>query len=196
LISCLLIAREGGHGSQERKIGGVAELLGELDGLSGKFVVRMVLGKLRLGFSDKTIMDALAVAKAGSKKARGEIEDAYQIFPDIGVIAQRVMKLGVHEVCEAVSVTPGVPIVAALCQRLKTADEMIAKMGRVLVEPKFDGTRVQIHFSRAKNGATSDKRQASNSEKIKSIWQIEDVYQELGGDESYVSGTFRSFGSN
>jgi DNA ligase 1 len=165
----LRIAREGGHGSQERKIGGVAELLGELDGLSGKFVVRMVLGKLRLGFSDKTIMDALAVAKAGSKKARGEIEDAYQIFPDIGVIAQRVMKLGVHEVCEAVSVTPGVPIVAALCQRLKTADEMIAKMGRVLVEPKFDGTRIQIHFSRAKNGATSDKRQATNRENQKHL---------------------------
>jgi DNA ligase-1 len=59
----------------------------------------------------------------------------------------------------------GVPIVPALCQRLKTANEMIEKMGTVLVEPKFDGTRVQIHYRRQATlrqaqGKTSDKRQA------------------------------------
>ena len=45
-----------------------------------------------------------------------------------------------------VKVELGVPVMPALCQRLKTADEMVEKMGRVIVEPKYDGTRVQIHI--------------------------------------------------
>ena len=59
------IAKESGAGSQERKLVGLASLLGDLDGLSAKYVVRIVLGKLRLGFSDKTLLDAVSWAYRG-----------------------------------------------------------------------------------------------------------------------------------
>ena len=51
----------------------LAKLLSDLDQLSAKFVARIVLGRLRLGFSDKTILDALSVAERGDKSARKKL---------------------------------------------------------------------------------------------------------------------------
>jgi len=142
------IASEGGAGSQEKKVNGLAELLGSLSPLSQKYVVRLILSKLRLGFSDKTMLDAWAVADQGSKLGRKKLEEAYQLFPDIGKIGRLVKETGIENVNQKVTVTLGVPLIPALAQRLKTAEEMIEKMGNVVVEPKYDGTRVQIHVNK------------------------------------------------
>ncbi len=142
------IAEEEGQGSQERKVNGLAELLWELSANSGKYVARMVVGKLRLGFSDMTVLDALSWMEVGDKSKRKVLESAYQYYPDVGEIAAIAKNEGIDRVEENVDVELGVPVVPALAQRLKTADEMIKKMGEVGVEPKFDGTRVQIHFDR------------------------------------------------
>jgi DNA ligase-1 len=139
------IAEESGEGSQQRKVDGLAGLLHLLDSLSCKYVVRMVLGRLRLGFSDVTILDGLSWMKVGDKSLRGVLEKAYFVHADIGDIAVLFKKKGVGGL-EKIEVKLGVPIMPALCQRLKSADEMIEKMGRVAVEPKYDGQRVQIHW--------------------------------------------------
>jgi DNA ligase-1 len=57
----------------------------------------------------------------------------------------------------------GTPVVFELPQRLKSFDEMVEKMGEVAVEPKYDGTRLQIHFR--KNESVEVKGQRS---KVKS----------------------------
>jgi DNA ligase-1 len=142
------IANEGGQGSQEKKVGGLSALLRNMSGLEAKYVVRIVLGRLRLGFSDKTVLDAISVMATGSKAGKERLELAYQMFPDVGKLALLVKKEGIYHIEDKVQVTLGVPVIPALCQRLKTAEEMIEKMGEVVVEPKYDGTRVQIHFSR------------------------------------------------
>ncbi|MFH1244323.1 MAG: ATP-dependent DNA ligase [bacterium] len=142
------IARDSGSGSQERKVSGLAKLIKEMDGVSAKYTVRMVAGKLRLGFSDKTVLDALSYLENGTKEYSEQLERAYQIRPDVGVLAREVKSKGVEKAVATMSVQIGTPIVPALAQRLKTAKEMIEKMGRVYVEPKYDGTRVQVHFKR------------------------------------------------
>jgi DNA ligase-1 len=146
----LKIAQAGGKGSQEQKIDLLAGLLSEMGAMERKYVIRMVLGKMRLGFSDKTILDALAVLDGGSKQGRGRLDWAYQVFPDIGLISRLVLSHGVKELADRIEIRVGVPIMPQLAQRLKTADEMIAKMGKVVVEPKFDGQRIQIHFDKQK----------------------------------------------
>ncbi len=153
----LLIAQENGQGSQERKLRGLVQLLKVLNGEEQKYVVRIILGRLRLGFSDKTILDALSVMVSGTKQSRAAIEQVYQIHPDVGLIAAVIKEGGLKKLPKAVVIQLGVPIVPALCQRLKTAEEMIVKMGKVIIEPKFDGTRVQIHARRQETG---DRRQA------------------------------------
>jgi DNA ligase-1 len=110
-------------------------------------VVRIPLGKLRLGFSDLTIMDALSWMIAGDKSKRETIERAFNVRADIGQITKIIKEKGLNGL-RGIRVSLGVPIMPALCQRLPTAEEMIEKMGKVAGEPKFDGTRLQIHLSR------------------------------------------------
>lgn len=143
----LALAKDQGAGSQERKIAALAELLRSVDALSARYVSRIVLGRLRLGFSDKTVLDALSVLEAGDKSAKKKLERSYQASPDIGLLVEEVKKHGL-KAAEKVRVTLGIPLMPMLCQRLKSPVEMIKKMGRVAVEPKFDGTRVQLHFQR------------------------------------------------
>jgi len=140
----LEIAKDNGEGSVERKIEKMAEILKNLDSLSSRFVARIPVGKLRLGFSEKTIIDALAGHDA---KIQEEIESAYNIRPDIGYIARLVKENKLKSAKPEI----GVPVVPVLCQRLNSVTEMIKKMGEVSVEPKFDGLRIFIHFRRKDN---------------------------------------------
>lgn len=142
------IARASGTGSQERKVAGLSRLMGSVTGKEAKYIVRMVLSKLRLGFSDKTILDVLSILDRGSKEARTRLDAMYQVAPDVAELARLVKEKGVEEAEREVKIELGRPILPALAQRLTSATEMIEKMGKVMVEPKYDGTRVQIHWAR------------------------------------------------
>lgn len=137
----LEIAHEAGEGSTERKIGKMANLLKNLEPLSARFVARIPVGRLRLGFSEKTVIDALA---GHDIKIQKEIEAAYNIRPDIGFIAKLVKEGNIKEAAPEI----GVPVVPMLAARLNSTSEMIKKMGEVAVEPKFDGLRIFIHFKK------------------------------------------------
>ncbi len=140
------IATESGGGSQERKLEGMADLLRGVDSLSAKYIARIPVGKLRLGFSDITMLDALSLMERGDKSARKEIEAAYNVTADIGKIARRVKKSGLSGV-KKVAAEPGVPIRPALAERLPTAEKIIEKVGpKVAAEPKYDGFRLQLHL--------------------------------------------------
>ncbi|MBL7150923.1 ATP-dependent DNA ligase [Candidatus Microgenomates bacterium] len=143
------IAVESGEGSVERKIEKLSKLISALDSLSAKYIIRIPLNKLRLGFSDMTILDALSWMIAGDKSKRAEIEGSYNIRADVGQIA-KIVKLKGSKSLKGLKVSLGTPIIPALCQRLPTAEKMIEKMGKVAVEPKYDGQRLQIHFSKKK----------------------------------------------
>lgn len=142
------IAKDEGLGSQERKVKRTAKLLSELNPLSARFVTRIPVGKLRLGFSDKTILDALSWMEKGDKSAKSDIEKAYYVTPDVGALAKKVKKVGIAKAASETTPVLGVPILPMLAQRIKSPTEMIKKMGKVGVEPKLDGLRIQIHFKR------------------------------------------------
>ncbi len=140
----LSIAKDNGEGSQDRKIEKMADILRNLDPLSCRFIARIPVGKLRLGFSEKTVIDALA---GHDKKIQKEIEEAYNIRPDIGYVARLVKEGNI----KAAKPEVGVPVVPMLAQRLNSTSEMVKKMGEVSVEPKFDGLRIFIHYRRKNN---------------------------------------------
>ncbi|HUV42476.1 MAG TPA: ATP-dependent DNA ligase [Patescibacteria group bacterium] len=143
------IAQDAGEGSVERKIKNLAQLLDDLDGESVKYIVRIPLGRLRLGFSDLTILDVLSWMITGDKTNRQVIEEAYNDRADVGQIAKIVKSKGLKGL-KKINLQIGVPVMPALCQRLPTAEEMVKKLGKMAVEPKYDGTRLQVHFSRKK----------------------------------------------
>lgn len=146
----LAIAEDGGFGSQDRKVNKLSEILLEVSALERKYISRMVVGRLRLGFSAKTIFDALSQMENGNKMLRKELDSVFQIYPDPGLITTAVKERGM-EGLRKIKVQVGVPVVPALCQRLNEYEEIIEKMKDVAVERKYDGTRLQIHFNRLKN---------------------------------------------
>lgn len=142
----LAIARDAGAGSQERKIQAMAELIGSLDRVSAKYVARIPVGKMRLGFSEMTLLDALSVMLKGDKSARSAIERAYNITADIGVIALRVKKSGLPSLAR-LAASPGTPIRPSLAERVGKVADAIEKAGpEVGVEEKLDGLRIQAHL--------------------------------------------------
>jgi len=143
------VAVEAGEGSQERKISKMSLLLSRMDRLSAKFITRIPVGKLRLGFSEATLLDALSLEANGDKSARPAIEKAYNATADIGTIARHLKKGGL-EALAGIQPTPGIPIRASLAERLDRVEEVIEKAGpEVGVEEKLDGFRTQIHVWQA-----------------------------------------------
>jgi DNA ligase-1 len=142
----LRIARQSGSGSMETKLRELASLLNDASPLEAKFIMRTVTGELRLGVADYTVLDASALAFLGGKGARGLIEHAYNVHPDLGFIVASAAAKGLKGL-EGVSAEVGVPIRPMLAERLSSAEAIVEKMGgrTVAAEYKLDGERLQIH---------------------------------------------------
>ncbi|MGC8726954.1 MAG: DNA ligase, partial [Thermoplasmata archaeon] len=74
--SFLKMAGESGSGSQTRKIQILQELLQNSEPIEARYIIRIVLGKMRIGVADMTIVDAIAIA-FGRKEDEDEVERAY-----------------------------------------------------------------------------------------------------------------------
>ena len=149
------IADLSGSGSVEKKIGILSGLLKNADGLSAKYIVKITLDKLRLGFSDMTVLQALALStgltmnETGRKKVRelkDKIEEKYNVRPDLGYIAKVIKEEG-EKGLSAIQPTVGTPILMARAERLSTGAAIIEKIGKCAVEYKYDGFRCQVHKS-------------------------------------------------
>jgi len=122
------IAKAEGKGTQGLKIKLLAELLNSASPLEARYLIRIPLGKLRLGVGDPTIMDAFAKnllpeAKKDKKlvkeveasvkekkaekrkseierklrlKVREFIEEKYNVHSDLGSLAEKLRKHGLH----------------------------------------------------------------------------------------------------
>jgi DNA ligase-1 len=144
IYSALLkIAKTSGPGSNELKKKYLIELLNNSSPPEACFIIRFVLGRLRLGVGDPTILDALSVAKKEDKSWREPLERAYNICADMGYVA-RIFYEDENEIAKF-TVQPFKPLMPALAERLATPEEIIEKIGTCGVERKYDGFRLQCH---------------------------------------------------
>lgn len=154
------ITKTGGEGSVEKKIGLLAGLFKESDPLSAKYLARIPVDKLRLGFSDMTVLEGLSWMLDGTKKHKDQIEAAYNVRPDLGYIAKAVrQQSGRVREFRPLSVAPkvGTPILVMRAERLTSPEEILEKVGgTAAVEPKIDGLRTQLHLKR--DGRTCEIR--------------------------------------
>jgi DNA ligase 1 len=143
------IAQTSGKGAIEHKSARLVDLLTRVDDVSAKYVVRILLGNLRLGIGDATVLDALAKARWNDVKKRKLLEGAYNKTSDLGLIGRTIFEHPDEEEAElavaALDVRVGKPIHAQLAERLPSAEAIISKMGTVVAQYKYDGLRAQIH---------------------------------------------------
>ncbi len=143
------IAQTSGKGAVEHKGAKLSDLLTRVDNVSAKYVVRILLGNLRLGIGDATVLDALAKARWNDTKKRKLLEGAYHKTSDLGLIARTIYEQPREEEAEravaALDIQVGKPVHSQLAERLPSAEAIIAKMGTVVAQYKYDGLRAQIH---------------------------------------------------
>ena len=139
------ICESSGRGSQEVKISILSQLISQLDALSSRYVVRIPLGAMRLGFSDMTILDALSWTLKGDKSLRPQLEYAYHVRPNLGEIAKIIKEKNLNELKR---ITPEIftPIIMMRAERLSSGNDIIEKIGKCIIEPKYDGFRLQVHI--------------------------------------------------
>jgi DNA ligase-1 len=140
------VARSSGEGSQESKVAKIVGLLARADPVETKYLVRFILGTLRLGVREMTILDALAEAYGPeSKEARAAIEAAFNLSSDLGLVAGVLARDGLAGLA-SIRLEVGRPIRPMLAERaLNLADVMERMKGTAALEYKYDGLRVQAH---------------------------------------------------
>ncbi len=143
------IAHTSGKGAVESKSARLVSLLRQVDSVSARYVVRILLGNLRMGIGDATVLDALAKARWNDAKKRKLLEGAYHKNSDLGLIARTLWEHSEEEeaqrVIAAMDIQVGKPVHSQLAERLPSAEAIIAKMGTVVAQYKYDGLRAQIH---------------------------------------------------
>ncbi len=140
--SLMNVAKASGEGAQDAKVRLLSSLFAAASPDEAKYIARFIVGKLRLGVADMTVLDSLSDVFNVPKES---LEKAYHVHPDLGHIARLLAERGRDALAE-LRVTPGIPIQPMLAERLSSSAEILGKLGGIAVcEYKYDGERAQIH---------------------------------------------------
>ena len=146
----LRIAKLQGKGSQDMKIKYISSLLNDATPNESKFILKILLGTLRLGIAENTLMDALAIAFTGEKNNRELIENAYNVSSDLGHVSEIVASEGLAGI-KKFQISLFSPIRPMLADRVKSEKDAVKKFeGEFAAEYKLDGERAQIHKQKNK----------------------------------------------
>lgn len=142
-----LIETAEGKDSQDKKMKHLANLLHDSRPLEARYLCRIVTGRMRIGASTMTILDALSIAFA-TKEDRESVERAFNVTCDLGLVAETICRSGIDGI-QRIQVTIGNPIKVMLAERLPSIDEVVSKMGgECAIEYKYDGIRAQVHIGK------------------------------------------------
>lgn len=138
-----------GTGSQSRQVDTVAGLVSEATSDEARYIVRTIVGAMRLGVGEGIIRDALADAYLdGSEAAIDAVEHGYQVTNDFAIVADRARnagRAGLNEL-NIELFRPIKPMLAGTADDVETAlADLGDDNGTVLVETKYDGIRAKIH---------------------------------------------------
>ncbi len=180
------ITKKAGPKSQEAKINILARLISQLDPLSCRYLVRIPIGALRLGFSDMTVLDAFSWMIKTDKSLRPLFERAYHVRPDLGYLGKVIKQKG-GKIGQVIKPTLFTPIIMMRAERLSSGQEIIEKIGKCSVEPKYDGFRLQIHYSKARRDVRLYSR---NLEEVSFMYPdiVEGVKKEVKTSEVIFEG--------
>jgi len=143
-----------GAGSQDRKFAVIGELLASAKPKKARYIVKTVLGELRVGVAEGIIRDAITEAfllrkgmdKEEKRKLRELVDYAWNITSDYREIA-RIAKTKGADGLRMVRLRLGKPIQVMLGLSTKSIDEVIGKFGKVAAEWKYNGIRIIIEKS-------------------------------------------------
>lgn len=136
------IAGATGRGSRVRKESLLRELLERATPVEAKYLAKIIYGEMRHGVSEGLMLDAIAIA-AGIKSHW--VRRANQLWGDLGEVAWAALTKGDAGLRSATVrlFRPLKPMLAQTANDLPEAFERFG--GRLALEYKLDGARVQLH---------------------------------------------------
>jgi DNA ligase-1 len=141
------LAETEGKGSQDKKFSLISEIMGSAEAKEAKYIVRTVLGELRVGVAEGIIRDAIAEAffhESERKDATNAIEWAWFLTGDYGEVAAISKEKGLAGL-KKVRLEVGKPIQVLLAEKSPSLSEALESFEECAIEVKYDGARVQIH---------------------------------------------------
>ncbi|MBD3252228.1 ATP-dependent DNA ligase [Candidatus Pacearchaeota archaeon] len=152
-----------GKGTIERKLALISELLTSASGTEAKYIIRTLLGDLRVGTGEGTIRDSirdacfetsseedtskksLNVMDSENKKQITEtIQDAYDKSTDWKLVFEQACK-GLSAL-KSTELTPGKPVKVMLFPKEDSFEDGFSRVGKpALIDYKYDGFRMMIN---------------------------------------------------
>jgi DNA ligase-1 len=135
-----------GKGTVNKKISFINELLTSASPIESLYLIRTLIGDLRIGIKESTIREALSKAFfKGDKEASKKIQDAIDKSNDLAAVFDAAKKRKLKEL-EKISLEVGKPIKAMLAQKAVTIKDGFKALGKpCAIEYKYDGFRLLIH---------------------------------------------------
>ena len=136
----------GGKGTVNKKIGFISELLGQASGREARYIVRTLMGQLRVGVADAIVRDAIAEAFFAKDKTEmsREIEKAYDMANDFASVYDAAVK-GKKEL-RKINIVVGRAMNVMLAVKATNISEAFRICGKpAAIEHKYDGFRVVIN---------------------------------------------------
>ncbi len=127
----------GGKGSQERKIALVQELLSHASPKEAKYIVRTILGDMRVGVAAGIVRDAISVAFG---QVPADVEHVFNILGDYGRVAEMARKGKLKA-----ELAVGRPVRVMLAERASDLKTALEEFENPAIEWKYDGFRLQGH---------------------------------------------------
>ncbi len=137
-----------GKGTVSKKLALITELLTSASPLESLYLIRTLIGDLRIGVKESTIKGAMVSAffpEKEKKEVSKKIQDAIDKSNDIALVFE-IAKKGKLKNLEKVLLEVGKPIKAMLAQKAKTIADGFKALGKpCVIEYKYDGFRLIIH---------------------------------------------------
>lgn len=169
------LAEVSGTGSANAKKQQITKLLHHANTASQlKYMVRILVGNLRIGVNRLTALQGLGSAalvhekyssqlryvsettlKPKFDKIYQEVKYAYSVCSSLKAVIEKILNFGIEKLPDVCSVTPGIPIQPMLAKACSEPAEVVnhfvslsskeKSSGPFIIEYKYDGQRAQIH---------------------------------------------------
>jgi DNA ligase-1 len=137
-----------GKGAVGKKLLLIVELLSSASPLESKYLVRTLIGDLRIGLKESTIKESMSAAffpEESRKEASIKIQDAIDNSNDVASVFEVAKKGKIGDLGKILLVV-GKPVKVMLAQKAATIGEGFEALGKpCAIEYKYDGFRMIIH---------------------------------------------------
>lgn len=134
-----------GAGTISKKLALITELLTSASDIEAKYLIRTLIGDLRIGIQESTVRESIAKAFFKEDDAGQKVQRAIDKTNDVAVVFE-ISKGGKIKDLEKLSLQVGKPIKAMLAQKTATIETGFKELGTpCAVEYKYDGFRLLIH---------------------------------------------------